>query len=77
MTESLTKEERICLSTQWPPDTKTYLKLLRVHDELVAHLVRIKTELNDLQNSDCQYDEGCMHVIERIENTYSSHEDTK
>lgn len=34
MTESLTKEERIQLSTQWPPDTKLFLKLLRVHDEL-------------------------------------------
>jgi hypothetical protein len=42
MTESLTKEERICLSTQWPPDTKTYLKLLRVHDELVKRLTDIE-----------------------------------
>jgi hypothetical protein len=35
VTESLTKEERIQLSTRWPPDTKLYLKLLRVHDEQV------------------------------------------
>jgi hypothetical protein len=38
MTESLTKEERIQLSTRWPPDTKLFLKLLRVHDELVDEL---------------------------------------
>jgi transcriptional regulator with AAA-type ATPase domain len=38
MTESLTKEERIQLSTRWPPDTKLYLKLLRVHDENVGEL---------------------------------------
>jgi acyl-CoA reductase-like NAD-dependent aldehyde dehydrogenase len=36
VTESLTKEERIQLSTCWPPYTKLYLKLLRVHDEMVA-----------------------------------------
>jgi hypothetical protein len=40
--ESLTKEERIQLSTRWPPDTKLYLKLLRVHDEMVHTLSEVK-----------------------------------
>jgi hypothetical protein len=49
MTESLTKEERIQLSTRWPPDTKLFLKLLRVHDansESVALLQSAYTRCN-------------------------------
>jgi hypothetical protein len=42
VTESLTKEERIQLSTRWPPDTKLYLKLLRVHDENAERLRNIE-----------------------------------
>jgi hypothetical protein len=38
VTESLTKEERIQLSANWPPNTRLFLKLLRVHDELVVNL---------------------------------------
>lgn len=77
MTESLTKEERIQLSTRWPPDTKLYLKLLRVHDEMVADLdmtersyseysVKAETRIEQLETRDRERDDFVSFLQRRL-----------
>jgi hypothetical protein len=67
--ESLTKEERICLSTQWPPDTKLFLKLLRVHDAATYDLEQFRISAQgavDLNECGILTDSGCVEVIRSI-----------
>jgi hypothetical protein len=79
VTESLTKEERIQLSTRWPPDTKLYLKLLRVHDshsEQIQYLMK-ESEVNyeGWRQADTEL-KGAEDRVKELESELSAYKDT-